>query len=82
MLLTVVQQFPIIREVAYGEIRPVLYGLFRPVSGYCFLRLSHNATPGLYKLFLLTIVVSITVLAFLYLLTGWVLKRLFLMAAS
>ena len=74
MLLTVVQQFPIIREVAYGEIRLALYGLFGLLSGYCFLRLSHNATPGLYKLFLLTVLVSITVLVFLHLLTGGVEK--------
>ena len=52
ILLTVLQQFPIIRENAYGEIRTVLYFLFILFSLYSLTKLNLNRIPKIILLFI------------------------------
>lgn len=55
LYLTLIQQLPLIRDVAYAEIRWVLYVIFGSLSVYCFVFYRFSEMPRMTRIFLLSI---------------------------
>jgi|GEM_PF-1030843 len=70
VLLTVFQQFPVIRETFYDQIRLSLYGIFGGVSLYCFLRFPFGEMPSLGRFFALNLIATFSILLLLHLVNG------------
>lgn len=72
ILLTVIQQMPIIRDVAYNGIRFALYCLFGTMLLFCFYKKPFARLPYLVKIFSLSIFVSCVLVLSMHVLNGGV----------
>ena len=70
VLLTVIQQMPVIRDNFYNEIRIVLYIIFGMISISVLRKFSLHRSPILIKLFIITIILT-TIEILCFKLFGW-----------